>query len=99
MRPFNPNFHFTVKLNNRHIGGEFQYLPKNTGLIRLHLRGLTAKAGTRLIPTDCTAFLRLVKGRWVIWDPQADRPMQHRESDNTIYAAFREAYGLAMLEE
>jgi hypothetical protein len=99
MRPLNPNFHFTVKLNNRHVGGEFQYLPKNTGLVRLFLRGLKTRNSSGTEPNEHTAFLRLVKDRWIIWDTQANRPMQQRNLDETVYAAFREAYSLAMIED
>ena len=100
MRPLNPNFQFTVKLNNRHIGGEFQYMmrPTGLGLVKLHLRGLS-RNDARIENAEHTSFLRLLNGRWVIWDLQTNQPMQRRHSDDVIYAAFREAYSLAMIEE
>lgn len=99
MRPLNPNFCFTVKLNNRHIGGEFQYMNRPAGFIKLQLRGLGTRSDAKRHPAELTSFLRLIDGRWLIWNIQTNSPMQPRQSDEAIYAAFREAYSLAMIED
>lgn len=97
MKPLNPNFCFTVKLNGRHVGGEFQYMPQLAGMIKMRLRGLSRRR--ELVGTEQTVYLRPVRSNWILWDVVTNQPAQSMQHEHIIYHAFREAYGLAMIHE
>jgi hypothetical protein len=101
MKPLNPNFHFTIKYRNSHIGGEFQYIHQNQDVVKISLRGLTQRklSDKKSVhqQLEQTSFLVNYKGIWMIWDLDHGRPCPPQPTDPIVYTALREALGLAMI--
>ncbi|RYY26974.1 MAG: hypothetical protein EOO04_10000 [Chitinophagaceae bacterium] len=98
MRVLNENFSFTVKVNGEHFGGHFSYHRKGADVVKISCRRVQRKE-SKGYPYEQVNYLRLVKGKWILWDMNRRAPKGNQDNDNAIYAVFKEAYSLAQLAE
>ena len=97
MRIMNSNFSFTVKVGQEHFAGHFNYHQNGAEMVKISFRRVAKKS--RGMAFDKISYLRHVDGRWLLWDINRRSPKNSNESDKAIFAVFREAYALAMLDE
>lgn len=98
MRVLNSNFHFTVKVGEDHFGGQFRYHRNGEEVVKMSFRKFPKKR-TEGFTYEQVNYLRNVAGRWVLWDMNRRAPQYRSENDSAVYAIFREAYGLSLLDE
>jgi hypothetical protein len=98
MRVLNSNFNFTVKVGKEHFGGQFNYHQNGAEVVKMSFRRFPAKKTQGFIYEQVN-YLRNIDGRWTLWDMNRKAPKYHNDEDQAVYAVFREAYGLSLLDE
>ena len=94
----NSNFQFTVKVGKDHYGGAFQYAKNGTQTVKISFRRLPQQRGNGFAYEQVN-YLKQINGQWVIWDVTRRAPKYNCTDDQAVYAIFREAYGLSLLDE
>ena len=97
MKVMNSNFSFTVKVGAEHFSGHFNYHQNGSEVVKMSFRRLVKNqnddAGEQVI------YLRNLNGQWMLWDMLRKAPKYTHEEDKAVYGIFREAFGLALLNE
>lgn len=97
MRVLNSNFNFTVKVGAEHFGGHFSYHSNGAEMVKMSFRRLPRQQD-KGYAVPRISHLKLMDGKWTLWDVQRQTPVRHTD-DHAVYAVFREAFGLSLLDE